>query len=506
MPLPITADGNLIYEPDGQVLRDFFHDRSRVAIIQGPIGSGTSSCCCHRIWATALEQEPDLDGVRRSHWLISRESYPQLEKTTVRTWLEWFPEAIFGPFRMSKPMQHKIEMPHPSGDGTKIELLATFMPLEDVFQAVSDLASLELTGVWLNEMQFMEKEILDEALSRCSRYPSMRMGPGPTWYGLIGDLNAPNEGHFLPYMRGDIPMPEEWDVDTRDAMDKPKGWRFFVQPPGLLEVRINGRLVYRENPLAENQKWLKEPYLEKIIGKDKEWVDRQVLNKNGMSRSGMPVYPTFTESDHIAPSTISPIPNYPIIVGLDFGREPAAIFCQNLSGSWKVYSEIIGHNESAELFSPKVRQHLMRKYPGFRFELYGDPRGADGAQNVEITAYQVYQKFGLHVIQASSDNNPELRRTAVEGILDRRNGLQLDPNTCPTFKQGMVGGFHYPRIKGSAGMHSPKPLKNRYSHIVDAFENATLGAGEGRVVLTGGAPLLKPHRVKRKRYSLRKHG
>jgi len=51
------ATGFPIFRPDGPVLRAFMRDKtSRVKIIQGPQGSGTSSVCCIHIFQRALDQ------------------------------------------------------------------------------------------------------------------------------------------------------------------------------------------------------------------------------------------------------------------------------------------------------------------------------------------------------------------------------------------------------------------------------------------------------------------
>ncbi len=50
------------YKPDGPVLEAFFWDNSPVTIIQGPIGSGTSTCCMMKMWRLANEQKPGLTG------------------------------------------------------------------------------------------------------------------------------------------------------------------------------------------------------------------------------------------------------------------------------------------------------------------------------------------------------------------------------------------------------------------------------------------------------------
>jgi hypothetical protein len=469
------------YVPDGEVLNAYFWDRSRLSVIQGPIGSGTSTCSCHRIWSLSCEQEPDFDGFRRTRWLIIRESYRQLKKTTIKTWLEWFPERYWGTFTWSEPMSHHLKRPHPSGDGTFVDCEVIFLAIPDPETAESEAASFEITGFFGNEAQFSEKATIDELLSRCGRFPSMKNGPGATWYGGFLDLNAPVEGHWIPYMRGDIPLPSEMAEEEREAFKKPDNWTFHVQPPGLFEKMVDGKRVYLPNPNAENLKHLRVPYTEQIKGKRKEWIDRRIMNKVGIYMDGKAVYPDFSESVHVLPRDEDAIPGAQIIVGLDFGRDPAAAFMQCINGRWVLLSELIGDNESAQLFAPRVKRHLAQKYPGFNVEFWGDPRGADRTQSVETTAYDIFDGLGMRVLPATTDNNPEMRRSAVGSCLDRRNGFYINPS-CMTAKVGFAGGYHYPKIKGT-GMFSERPRKNRYSHIVESVENAILGGGEGDALI-----------------------
>ena len=208
MALQKTPRGNNVYLPDGEVLTDYFWDRSELAIIQGPIQSGTSTCSCHRIWALACEQEADYDGVRRSRWLVVRNSYRELRKTTLETWLEWFPENEWGTLIRSEPMTHVLmqkqpdgtmgQRKHPSGDGTIVHCEVIFIAIDSPETAEQVAASFEITGFFVNEGQFVDKGVVDELLSRCARYPSMKNGPGATWHGGSMDLNAPVEGHWRP--------------------------------------------------------------------------------------------------------------------------------------------------------------------------------------------------------------------------------------------------------------------------------------------------------------------
>jgi hypothetical protein len=492
-----TESGALVYEPDGEVLSRFFWDRSKLSVIQGPIGSGTSSASVHKIWAIANEQPPDVDGVRRTRWIVTRNTYKELDTTLLATtWPQWFPERAWGTMVRSEPRQHTLKRPHWSGDGTTVEAEVVFLALPDEQVAEKVLASFEITGFFINEGQFVPLGVVTELLSRCSRYPSKMNGPGAKWFGGFIDLNAPEEGHWIPYMRGDLPVPADWDDDRKMQFEKPADWKFFVQPPGLIEEMVEGRPRYRPNPKAENQKWLTEPYIEKIRGWDKDKIDRRVLNKVGLSRHGKPVYPTFLVSDHVLAADAQPVEGLDLIVGLDFGREPAAVFLQNRSDRWLVLSELIGSNESAAIFAPRVARHLAQRYPGFRYRFYGDPRGADRTQSSEVTAYDVFRNEGMNVMPASSDNNPEIRRSTVERVLGRRYGLQINPS-CLTLKAGMAGGYHYRSIKGINGMFTDRPVKNLYSHVVEAMENGLMGGGEamavtrGNIVVPKASPMVK---------------
>lgn len=484
MALQQTPRGNFIYQPDGVVLTDYFWDRSELAIIQGPIQSGTSTASCLRIWALACEQEADYDGVRRTRFSITRDTYKELRETTIKTWLEWFPESEWGPVIRAEPSFHHLKRKHPSNDGTLVDCEVIFLAIPDADVAAQILASYEITGFFRNEGQSCDKAVIDELLSRCARYPSMKNGPGATWHGGFIDLNAPNEGHWIPYMRKDIPLPPDWSEEEVDEFVKPDGWKFFTQPSGLIEARVEGKIVYQPNPAAENQRHTKKSYLQIIQGKTKSWIDQRVMNKVGLYVEGKAVYPTFSEQDHTSKAPLKAIDGWEIVVGLDFGRDPAAAFMQVVNGQWRMLSELIGDNESAALFAPKVKRHLAEKYPGFRVSFSGDPRGADGTQSTETTAYDVFLAQGMRVYPATTDNNPQMRRSAVETVLSRRNGLVIDPR-CLVAKTGFAGGHHYPKIKvrGMTGLYSDKPSKGRYSHIIDAVENALLGGGEGEAVV-----------------------
>ena len=130
---------SLNYKPDGDTLKEFLKNKSFFRGIRGPVGSGKSVACCIEIIKTAITQEKSEDGIRKSRWAVIRNTNPQLKTTTIKTWLDWFPEEDWGTFTWSVPYTHKIQ----KGD---IDLEVIFLAL-DRPEDVKKLLSLELTGV-----------------------------------------------------------------------------------------------------------------------------------------------------------------------------------------------------------------------------------------------------------------------------------------------------------------------------------------------------------------------
>ena len=490
--IELDENGRKIYRPDGKVLRDFLRCRKHVSVVRGSIGSGTSTACIMKMWLISCEQKPNHDGVRKTRWAVCRNTFPDLKNTTVKSWLDWFPEEVYGRFYWDRPFKHIIRI----GD---IEMEVIFLAL-DSEDDIRKLRSFEFTGIWFNELEFIEKAILDEAESRTGRYPAVKDG-GATWDGVIADMNAPREDHFIPLMMGEVPLPDDWTEEERLSYRKPDNWGYHVQPPAMLEIKdASGSLVgYKMNPLAENTKWLKPGYYaEKIKGKTKQWIDSRVLNKITVYVDGKAVWQQFSEDAHVSKTPLEPVPGWPVYVGLDFGRNPACVVGQLVNNRWRIFAELTARDAGASIFAPLVKQLLDRRLGdwhvssrerdqnGYSVEFFGDPKGDDGTQADEHTAYDVFRNHGMPVRPAPVKNNHiQTRIEAVEyAMITMVNGmprLLVCGSNCRTLKVAMAGGYHFARIKGTS-RHKETPEKDRYSDIADACQYMVLGAGEGRVV------------------------
>lgn len=485
----------------GTALADFVTSNRFVDVIEGPLGSGKTVALCVRVMRHAQEQAPSpIDGLRKTRWAICRNSYPDLKRTTVRTWLDTFPEDLYGRFNWGQTLFHRISF----GD---VRMEVDFLAL-DKPEDVRKLRSAEYTGVAFNELAFIEKALFDEATSRVGRYPSMRDG-GATWKGVIADSNAPDEDHWLAMMTGQIDLPPGLTEDQRAEFQWPDDWGFHLQPAALLEERDSrGNVVgYTVNPKAENLRNLpKDYYAKQVAGKSKAWIDSRLMVRVVLVIDGSPVWPMFRREFHVATQPLKPVAGAEVIVALDFGRVyPAALFAQEINGRINIQHEMLGFNEGATIFAPKVKRFLEQHYPNCPFRCVGDPKGQDKGQATERSAYDIFRSFGMPVTPAPvKQNNINERIEAVAYALnDNPSGhsrLVFSP-LCRTLIIGMAGRYHLVREEDG----ELRPKKDKYSNLCDSLQYLCTGLGEGRRMMGLKSALsLRPVQLQRRKGSQRR--
>jgi hypothetical protein len=462
-------------------------------IIQGPLGSGKTQAMLARIMRHIQTQNiSKLTGTRRSRWGIVRNTYPELRNTTIKTWLEptLVPEEIYGRINWAPPPSHHLKF----GD---VDAEVIFLAL-DKPDDYNKLRSFEFTGIAWNELSFIPKTLVDEASARL-RYPGPAHG-GSAWHGMIADTNAPDEDHWLAIMTGQVPMPPDLTDDERLEYQWPGEWQFFMQPPAVIEERDARGILsgYKINPDAENLENLRPGYYPQALkSKSKAWIDSRLRNVVALVVDGSPVWPMFRRDFHVAAEPLRPIPGHDVLVWLDFGRVfPAALFAQEINGRINVQYEMLGFNEGATIFAPKVKRFLAQNYPGLAFRCTGDPAGKQRGQATEQSAYEVFEGQGMHVIPAPVKyNNIDLRIEAVAYALNDNpsgiNRLVFSP-LCRTLIIGMAGRYHL--VKEEDGELRPK--KDKYSNLCDCLQYGCIALGEGgRMAGSGDVNAMKPMKV-----------
>lgn len=461
---------------DAPVLEAFMACRAPVSVIRGPLGSGKTFGVCQRLLAQMCEQKPNEQGVRVSRWLAVRNTYLDLTETTIKDFLAVF-EGL-GRMKYGGLQPPGFTAGWQLEDGTRVQAEVIFLAL-DRDAHVRKLKGYQVTGVWFNEMSEIPKSLVDMADLRHGRYPSEASGGVRcTWHGMLGDTNSFDRDHWM------------FGLEERP----PEGWRFFVQPGGVIdtgEMDPVGRRIFRANPDAENLSNLPDAYYSRgLQGKDEAWIRVMLANEFGFFVTGKPVHPSYIDSVHCAREPLAGNPDWPIVLGQDFGRTPATAFLQfhPQLGRWLCIDEMTSDGMSASVYGPELKRKLDREYPGYRVSAWGDPAGDHSGQTVETTPIQLLRAAGIP-IQPAPSNVWALRTAALDTCLTRlcmdgRPGFLLSPK-CRAIRKGLMGGYHYRQLQvsGPEPRYASEPEKNASSHPCEALHYALLGGGEGRAAL-----------------------
>jgi len=177
-----------------------------------------------------------------------------------------------------------------------------------------------------------------------------------------------------------------------------------MQPPATVKIRdARGDFIRHEINLdAENLRWLaSDYYLDQLDGNQADWINNRLGNETVLVVDGSPVWPMFRRDFHVAREPLRPVPGREVMVWLDFGRVfPAVLFAQEINGPINVQHEMLGFNEGATIFAPKVKRFLEQHYAGCDFRCVGDPKGRDKGQATEQSAYDVFKHNGMPVTPA----------------------------------------------------------------------------------------------------------
>ncbi len=427
---------------DVPTIRRFALCNKRVRCVLGPFGSGKSSAMVMEIIRRANEQKPSPDGIRRSRWVVVRNSYNQLKDTTIKTFHDWFPPKIFGEWRVTDHCYLFTKFPN-------LHLEVLFRALDRPDQ-VSNLLSLEVTGAWFNEVREIPKPIVDAMDSRIGRYPGKRDG-GASWYGMIFDSNPPSE--------------DSWIYKVFEK-DRPDNWQMFKQPSGL-------------SVHAENTRHLPKNYYQNLAkGKDEMYIRIYIHGQYGYLVSGKPVFLSFRDNVHVAPHILEPMKGVDVLIGLDFGLQPAVSIGQLTPlGQLRILDELVSDGMGIRQFCLNQLLPLLRqKYFGMNIMGFGDPSGVSRAPTDESTCFEILHsnEIGLTNIIEAPTNAISPRVGAVEFFLNKmyagEPGFVLSPN-CHFIRKAMNGAYHYDKDnKGSGDEYKPMPVKNFASHVADSLE------------------------------------
>lgn len=445
----------------------FHNSDAFVRSLFGPIGSGKSVACVMEMLRISFDvQQPQFDdpkypwGVRKSRWVVVRNTYRELIDTTIQTFFDWYPVEL--------GVYHKQDMKFttiqrlPDGTTAHVEFLFRALDKPD---DIKKLLSLEVTGGWLNEAREIPKAIMDMLIGRLGRYPRKINGKGgATRHCLIMDTNPPDSDH--------------WYFKLFEVQ-KPTGYEIFHQPSGM-------------SPEAENIENLPDGYYEKMqAGKDQEWINVYVHGQYGFVQDGKPVWQEYKDDIHHTDDNITVPTSITIHVGIDFGLTPAAVFgIRTPTDQIIVFDELVAEDMDAKTFGRLLKQKIKSEYPNHTFVFCGDPAGDFRAQSDSSTPLLMLAASGIDCAPAWT-NDPVIRIGACAQPMKRLDsagnpGFIIGPKAV-IVRKACAGGYKYKRLQVTGEeRYTDVPVKNRYSHPADAMQYMMLSLGEGFTLISSG--------------------
>ena len=473
-------------------------DTNNYVTVDGTIhhNSAKSVACCFELYFNAMMQHKQKDGIRRSRYAVVRNTYSQLQDTTISTWMDWFGE--FGD-------------PAHGTDGLKIsnntfilkygevEMELRFRAL-DKPEDVKKLLSAEYTGAWINEVKEVPKAIFEGVTGRVNRFPSPKNG-GCVEPRVILDTNPPDDDSWLYQL---------FEVDLHKDQQLAENYAWFKQPPGI--VKIDGR--WEENwgqvdgiPQAENIQNLSKNYYHFLtIGKSDEWRKVYAEGKYGFVQDGKAVFSQYNDDIHCVKFEADP--ELPIYIGLDAGLTPACVLAQlSKRGQLRVIDELSVKDMGMYQFARDIiKPYLATEYPGFKINevAWGDPaktRGEAAEQSAigmlndmyieesddEDGVVQMPLDMPFTTIPAPGGNVLDVRLDAVNSyltrLIDGAPAFLLHPK-CSGLRKGFLGRYRFERVQVSGDdRYKELPKKNHpYSDLQDGLQNICKGTmGETEV-------------------------
>jgi len=421
-------------------IKDFHQSGAQIRCIVGPVGSGKTTGATWEICYYLPHFLFQTHRIKKTRWLVLRNTYSELRDTTLKTIFEWFP---WGEFR-SQAMEYTLY--YPDQDIT-VELLFRSCDRPD---DVKKFKSLELTGYWIDESIEVADEVKRMLKNRIGRYPRK----SPVRFG-VETTNPPDVEHTT-YSQ----------------------FAWTTPPPGPMPQGkpLEGHVGFWQPP-RENEANLRAGYYDDLIkdyADNPDWIDMYVNGKPGQLVRGRLVYANFVRTLHVAEQSLI-WDGQQLYRGWDHnGTTPACIVvCPVTPTRLHIYREFVTVQENIVDFTRRVLVECAEAFPGGRFVDVGDPAGrarfSTRSGGFTSNTDLMRDECGVHMIDG--EQTFRVRVNCVDQALLRRDGVLIDPS-CIRLINGFLGGYHYPELAGMPGVYKKDPEKNKFSHIHDALQYA----------------------------------
>lgn len=421
--------------------KDFIESRAEADLFSSRKGEGKSAALC---WAIMYHTKHNPGAT----WLVIRDTWENLRRTTLKEFLGWFPDGVMGTWNAGE----KSYTWNTAATGLSGKVY--WMGAEDEMDA-SKIASMPLAGFAIDEPSGAAGETsgVDEFIFDTAK--AQLRQPGMKWYAIKLAQNNPDEGHWT-YRRFVAPgTPPDPDIPLLPAQESGfKAWQTKTPentahlPPGYYE--------------GLRKSWAHRPDL----------VRRFVDGKYGYQQVGRPVTPEWSDDLHLSPIPLKPMRGLPLHLLYDGGLNPTCLITQVTPlGYWNILETFVGDGIGMfQLIETVAKPAITARYHGFGLIHVGDPnlamREQSDARN--SAAKVITRELGGVYHRGGNDEMARIEplRAVLTRVIQGRGVMQVDPENAIHVHRALRGGWHYGKPRGGG---EGKIKKNMHSHPGDAL-------------------------------------
>lgn len=495
------------YRYPGPIAERYVKSMGPIDLIRGPWGSGKTVASIYKmVRHSAVDFPVCKDGVVHVRWAAVRDTYREMAKTALASWLEAFPKS--GPFTaegkdaysggQDRPVTHILEWDVIRkwwiGKG-QWENRLTPVRMEMQFGAIGEqnldsfFKGYEISGGWLNECDLIHKDAPGKLYGRTGRYPpeaEMMEWEGER-LGWVTDPDSGRQSINVPrIVCGDFNPPDEtnWTYEREiEAPEKSPGYNFFSQPSGL-SPQAENRIGKARHKYEEEER--------QFGGPDAPDSRRNVHGMYAAKASGAVIFGRFNLMKNRADTSLPIVRELPYYMGMDAGGRPACGIGQFMpTGQFRMQREICskpGEVTGPSRFAENVMEVLLRDYAGMRCAgAWADPSSWYGADKVrgELAWVETVQLALQQSIMPTATNDLGSRFEAVNWYLADIDAntprLLIDPS-CKWTIRGFVSQYQLTKSSTEGKTDADEVDKNPYSHIMEAWQYLLYGyRGPGAV-------------------------
>ena len=453
----------------GPVSDAFIMAGDKIACIVGPQGSGKTIASQKKGAVEAQRIRPGSDGVRRYVLGVFRQLYDSLWKATIPSWWKTFPKDLPGSTWTGASPRAATHIIRFQDEFGLIEWTTHFLAFGESADP-ENLRGLEFTDVLLPEVDTLPPDLLTWLIGRIGRNPPAEISgrQGRIW----ADMNAPDVLN--------------WTYKTFYENLLP-GYALYRQPGGL-DVGAENLEAYQDK--SNPQSTGREYYIQQaeLNAANEWWIKRMIHGIPGMSRATDLVYEQFDERVMLARATIRPDPALPVIVGVDGGLTPAAVYIQERrDGQLVILGEIALERGGMEELAAAMLAYEQARFGRRAFEfvdrcdpsmIAGEDKDSDDPSGQLVSRGSDRQRLSEALgreVRVAVSQVPTRRWDAVRAkIRGPWPPLLLDPS-CHGLLRGFLQTYHFRKLRGTNDLTSVQPTFD--THVHDALQYAALECG-----------------------------